>query len=197
MPPPNKNQNTMPENQDADSDRKSAEDQNNNVEIPRTRQVASVRSYSGPIPSAEEFARYEEALPGSADRLLSMAEQEQAGIVSFRNKSLVAATVVAIVTIIAITVILSTNPNSLILIALATAHVLPSITDFIRGMADSALSRKERELEIQIRKDNHELDMITARERLQLTSGSDEPITQKARRLESGDELTDLQEGSQ
>lgn len=197
MPPATTNPNPMTENQDADKDQKGTEDQNQNVEIPRTRQVASVRSYSGPIPSAEEFARYEEALPGSADRLLSMAEQEQADIVSFRNKSLVAATVVAIVTIIAITVILSTNPNSLILIALATAHVLPSITDFIRGMADSVLSRKERELEIQIRKDNHELDMITARERLQLTSGSDEPITQKARRLESGDESSNLRKGNQ
>lgn len=123
-----------------------------------------------------------------------MAEREQQNLVSFRTKSLAAATIVAIVTVVAIAVILSTNPNSLILVALAAAYALPAITDFIRGVVDSALTRKERELEIQIRKDNHELDMIAAKNRLQLTSGSDEPITQRARRLESGGEAADARE---
>ena len=73
--------------------------------------------------------------------------------------------------------------------------MLPSITDFIKSMADSALSKKERELEIQIRKDNHELDMIAAKQKLQLPATSDESVTQRARRLESGEESTDSQEG--
>ncbi|MBF0456849.1 MAG: DUF2335 domain-containing protein [Nitrospirae bacterium] len=30
--------------------------------------------YSGPIPPASEFAKYEEALPGAADRILKMTE---------------------------------------------------------------------------------------------------------------------------
>jgi len=34
-------------------------------------------SYSGPVPSAEMVKGYEEILPGSADRFLSMAEREQ------------------------------------------------------------------------------------------------------------------------
>ncbi len=32
--------------------------------------------YSGPLPSAEEFARYEAVQPGTAERILAMAEKE-------------------------------------------------------------------------------------------------------------------------
>jgi uncharacterized membrane protein len=34
-------------------------------------------SYSGPLPPAEQMRAYEEVLPGSADRLLTMAEEQQ------------------------------------------------------------------------------------------------------------------------
>ena len=197
MPPSSENPRPKPEdqNQDADSEHKKIEDENQDTDIPLTRQVTQV-SYSGPIPPAEEFARYEEVHPGSADRLFSMAEREQEEIVSFRKNSLVVATIVAIVTIVAIAYILTANPNALILVALAVAHVLPSITDFIRGMVDSALTRKERELEIQIRKDNHDLDMLAARQKLQLPATSDESVTQRARRLESNSESADLHQGN-
>ena len=47
------------------------------TEVSLTRRVTQVRHYSGPIPPAEEFARYEKVYPGSADRLFSMAEREQ------------------------------------------------------------------------------------------------------------------------
>ena len=33
--------------------------------------------YSGPIPEPDTFRRYEEVLPGAADRILIMAEKEQ------------------------------------------------------------------------------------------------------------------------
>lgn len=33
------------------------------------------RSYSGPLPAPEDFAAYEEVLPGSTDRIISMAEK--------------------------------------------------------------------------------------------------------------------------
>ena len=187
---------TEDRNREAESEHKDAEDENQNVEISRTRTYTQVRHVSGPIPSAEEFARYEEVYPGSADRIFSMAEREQDDIVSFRTKALVAATIVAVVTIVAIAYIVSATPNALILLALATAHVLPSITDFIRGMNDSALTKKERELEIQIRKDNHELDMIAAKKQLELPSSSDESVTQRARRLGTESESADLQESN-
>ncbi len=34
--------------------------------------------HQGPLPHPEEFRRYDEALPGAADRILVMAEREQA-----------------------------------------------------------------------------------------------------------------------
>ena len=198
MPPASEKPNpkTDNRNQEAESENKDAEDENQDVEVTGTRAYTEIRRYSGPIPSAEEFARYEEISPGSADRLLSMAEREQTDFVSFRSRALVAATIVAVVTIIAIAHILSATPNALILLALATAHVLPSIMDFIRGMNDSALTKQERELDIQIRKDNHELDMIAARKKLELPSGSDESVTQRARRLGTESESADLQESN-
>ncbi len=175
-------------------DEKKAQDESLDPEFALTRRVTQVKSYSGPIPPAEDFSRYEEVYPGSADRLFSMAEREQENIASFRNKSLVATSLVAIITVAAIALILTVNPDALVLVALAIAYALPAIADFIRGIIDSALSKRERELEIQIRKDNHELDMIAAKKRLQLTSGSDEPITQRARRLESDGEAADARE---
>lgn len=183
--------------QKAESEPKETSDEAQNVEVTPTRTYTQVRHISGPIPSAEEFARYEEAFPGSAGRILSMAEREQDDIVSFRTKALVATTIVAIITIVAIAYILSASPNALILLALGTAHVLPSVTDFLRSISDSALTKKERELEIQIRKDNHELDMLAARQRLELGSGSEDSVAQRANRLEAGNESGELQESNQ
>jgi uncharacterized membrane protein len=56
-------------------------DMGETVEIPDTAvraivQIAS-RGYQGPIPDPESFERYENCLPGSADRILKMAEREQ------------------------------------------------------------------------------------------------------------------------
>ena len=39
-------------------------------------------SYAGPLPPASEFKKYEDVLPGAADRILSLAEKEQ----SIRSK---------------------------------------------------------------------------------------------------------------
>jgi len=45
-----------------------------------TSQVPSVRTelaaYSGPLPKPEHFERYEQTLPGAADRILQMAEAQ-------------------------------------------------------------------------------------------------------------------------
>ena len=136
-------------NQEASSEDTQTENNTRDLEIAQTRTVSHVSSYTGPIPPAEEFARYEAAYPGSADRILAMAEREQRDKVSFRNRSLLSATVIALATIGAIAVILTTNPGSLILVALALAYVLPSVTDFVRGTNNALLSKKERELELQ------------------------------------------------
>jgi len=40
--------------------------------------IASAQSvmYSGPLPNADEFAKYEASKPGTAERILVMAEKE-------------------------------------------------------------------------------------------------------------------------
>jgi uncharacterized membrane protein len=42
----------------------------------RIQAVSQRVSYSGPLPPASEFAAYDKALPGTAERLVSMAEKQ-------------------------------------------------------------------------------------------------------------------------
>ena len=37
-------------------------------------EVSTVESYSGPLPPAAEFARYEDAVPGTGERIIGLAE---------------------------------------------------------------------------------------------------------------------------
>ncbi|UXS28577.1 DUF2335 domain-containing protein [Staphylococcus delphini] len=41
---------------------------------------------SGPLPEAEEFKQYEDAVPGAGDRILAMAETEQTHRIDLTNK---------------------------------------------------------------------------------------------------------------
>ncbi|GEK07503.1 DUF2335 domain-containing protein [Schleiferilactobacillus harbinensis] len=50
------------------------------------RSVAS--RYEGPIPPASELKKYEEALPGAADRIIKMAERQQEHRMSLQSKQL-------------------------------------------------------------------------------------------------------------
>ena len=168
------------------------EDQDKAHEVTLSREVREVRRYSGPIPPAEEFAHYEEVLPGSADRLLSMAEREQTDIVSFRNKVLVATTIVTVITIAAIAFVLTLNANVLVVAALALAQALPPITDFLRGITDNRIASKEQELDIRIRKD---LEMQAAKQRLTLPSGSDDDGNETPQQLASENERSNDREG--
>jgi uncharacterized membrane protein len=63
-------------------------------------------SYAGPLPPASEFAKYEEAMPGAADRILSLAENEQSlrsrqsrNLTSLSKHRINAATVVSLAVI--------------------------------------------------------------------------------------------------
>lgn len=177
----------MSEDQDA-----MPEDQDKKHEITLSQEVR----YSGPIPPAEEFARYEDVLPGSADRLISMAEREQTSIISFRSQALVATTIVTIVTIAAIAFILTLEAYALVVAALALAQALPPITNFLRGISAIRMARKQQELDIQIRRDHHELDMKAARQRLSLSPGSDDDSSRTPPRLTSENEQSNDEEGS-
>ena len=44
--------------------------------------------YSGPIPSPEALARYEEIQPGAADRIIKMAEKQQEHRMSLETKAI-------------------------------------------------------------------------------------------------------------
>lgn len=133
--------------------------------------------YSGPIPPADELARYEGTQPGAADRLIAMAEREQAAIIAFRNRALLVTSALSALTIVAIAYIMSLNALAAVVVALALAQLLPPITELVREWSASRLDRQEREidiqfkqglheLDIQIRREQHELDMIEARKRL-------------------------------
>ncbi len=39
-------------------------------------QITAVSTYSGPLPRPEDLAKYNEIVPGAAERILSMAEKE-------------------------------------------------------------------------------------------------------------------------
>lgn len=46
------------------------------------------KHHSGPLPAPEDFAAYEQALPGACDRILKMAEKQQDHVYSINNKRL-------------------------------------------------------------------------------------------------------------
>lgn len=52
------------------------------------RQIDVGMMYMGPLPPASEFAKYEAALSGSADRILTMAEKQSSHRQDMENKSL-------------------------------------------------------------------------------------------------------------
>ncbi|MCY4246499.1 MAG: DUF2335 domain-containing protein [Chloroflexi bacterium] len=47
-----------------------------------------VAYYSGPLPPPSMMREYEEVLPGSADRILSLAEQQQKQYATYENRGL-------------------------------------------------------------------------------------------------------------
>ena len=50
--------------------------QRNSQNVTATHQKVAVTAYMGPIPTASEMLRYEEACPGLPDRIMAMAEQQ-------------------------------------------------------------------------------------------------------------------------
>ncbi len=48
----------------------------------------TVSQFSGPLPPSSELANYENVLPGAADRILTMAENEQKGRIKAQRSEL-------------------------------------------------------------------------------------------------------------
>lgn len=51
-------------------------DNKNNQQKLQNTQIVATQLYSGPLPPASELARYEQVLPGAADRIIAMAEKQ-------------------------------------------------------------------------------------------------------------------------
>lgn len=58
------------------------------IDRPEVQSVLAVlsKSHSGPLPAPEDFAAYERALPGSCDRIITMAEKQQEHFYSINTK---------------------------------------------------------------------------------------------------------------
>jgi len=54
----------------------------------RAQVIMGMSVYAGPIPSAEQFEKYEKACPGSGDRILKMAEKQSAHRQSLEQKAI-------------------------------------------------------------------------------------------------------------
>ncbi len=156
------------------------EGQGNKREITVSQEVSS---YSGPIPPAKEIARYEDVQPGAADRLIAMAEREQADTALLRKRALYVTTLLTFCGFTVLVVALLLNANLLIPLALAISYGFPPVTRLVRELADVSIERKERELDIRIKRDRHELDMIAAKQQLALPPVDEDDADPTSQRL--------------
>lgn len=53
-----------------------------------SQEIVFSQMHKGPIPPADEFRKYEEVLPGSADRILTMAEKQSAHRQTMENRAI-------------------------------------------------------------------------------------------------------------
>ena len=60
----------------------------NNTPESNTQATLVAQQYTGPIPMASELEKYEQVLPGAADRILKMAEKNNENEIDLRNKTL-------------------------------------------------------------------------------------------------------------
>lgn len=122
-------------------------------------------SYSGPIPPANQFAAYEEALPGAGDRILKMAEKqvemaelqgrhrqdiERKVIYSGASRAMVGLWLSAVVTVcaLALSTWLIVNGNSPEGIAAILLTFLTHGVVFVYGKRSQEQERRERRNEV-------------------------------------------------
>lgn len=63
-------------------------------------EIQHVESWAGPLPSPEALVKYNEAAPGAADRIISMAEKEMEHRHKLEDKAIKASTRLAMVSVI-------------------------------------------------------------------------------------------------
>lgn len=112
-------------------------------------------SYAGPLPPAEQFRAYEEVLPGSADRLLAMAERQQAHRMNLEQTAVNEASdrsrwglrlgfIIAVLVIgVGAAAIFTGHPTAGLAVIIAQAAVLAGV--FVYGRIDQRKERVEKE----------------------------------------------------
>lgn len=105
--------------------------------------VSEAAAFSGPLPPPSMYAGYNEVLPGSAERILSMAEKEQEHRINWEDRALETTTREAALgqwlgfatglACIASSIYLAMNGNQLVAGILAGVSVLGLVKKFIRG----------------------------------------------------------------
>ena len=124
-----------------------------------TQSKLSATFSSGPIPDAEQLAKYDTVLPGAADRIISMAERQSVHrqaiekivvMSNARNSTLgvVAAFILGVLTIVG-GVFLAYNGSELTGTILGSTGLVGLATVFIYGTRSSRRERMEK------RKNNH------------------------------------------
>lgn len=105
--------------------------------------VSEAAAFSGPLPPPSMYAGYNEVLPGSAERILSMAEKEQEHRINWEDRALeTTARETALgqwlgfatgLACIASSIYLAMNDNQWVAGILAGVSVLGLVKKFIRG----------------------------------------------------------------
>lgn len=132
--------------------------------LPKEKQVEAIRifarisitsSHSGPIPSPEKLEKYDDVLPGAADRIIKMAEKQQLHRFSLEessirrqfNQSGTGQWLAALIALafLAGSIYLGINDHDWLAGVLGGATIISLVTVFITGKKHIARSLKEKE----------------------------------------------------
>lgn len=123
------------------------------------RPAAIVEAYRGPIPAASELKKYEEILPGAADRILTMAEKQathrqklestvvDSNVKNSKRGQCFAFIISLVVVVAGFTLIMSDKPGWGLSIIIADLAVLAAVFIGNRISISRELSHKRRDIE--------------------------------------------------
>ena len=156
---------------DANPRREDDDNRGNGAEIERTEYRIS-RFFSGPIPPADMLARYEEVLPGSADRLISMAERQHRFriLLSILSPTIGLASLVVLV-VFALAVISFGVPTVIAALSALppnTLMILGGLVYIWRNVDKTRMERERHSQQLQFDAENHNIDIQIKRERHEL-----------------------------
>lgn len=111
-------------------------------------------TFSGPLPPPDDFRKYNEVLPGTADRIVAMAEREQTiradgqagAIANDRRKiNVSASTGLAMIAVAGLATWLDNWPIAALGLGGTVVALVRHVTDFVRDMMERWYRRRERD----------------------------------------------------